>query len=337
MSDTTHTIKSENQSFSEKWTLPPWVGFFLITLGIIVFWGFLITQRLPISEIDATIMESISYEDVAPGWASSGIARAILEPWLRWDTVWYLKIAKIGYFQLDKKLAFPPIYPMSIRLLGNLLGEQYLLASLLISWGAFGGACTLLYQRVNQAQGEQSAKNAILILLWFPTAFYFFGGYTESLFLFFALLSWHYAEEEKWIWAGLIGAAATLTKFAGISLFVPFAYMWWKSNSARKYSLRSVALGLIPLVYFGWSAYTVSAYGHSPSDALYQGWGMRLSWPWIGIITALKTMLSQPISTNFYFYFDISAILITLLATLWWLKRKLILKSYLCSAFWGWP
>src|SRR5258708_37712828 len=39
----------------------------------------------------------------------------LIEPWHRWDTSWYLKLATSGYDSNDGSVIFPPFYP---RLVG---------------------------------------------------------------------------------------------------------------------------------------------------------------------------------------------------------------------------
>lgn len=314
----TSFLFSNKKNFSSK----SWIWLFLFSLIVLIFWGFLTTHAIPLSDFCSQVIEDISYEDVASGWALKQPFRSILEPWLRWDTIWYLKIAKFGFRPANPGLAFPPLFPLLIRLLGKLLGGQYLLASLLISWSAFFGSCYLLNERIEQKYDDLNIKNGIRNMLFFPTAFFFFAGYTESLFLLLVLLAWRRADKKEWFWVGLIGAFAVLTRFVGLFLILPFGYMWWKNSFRTKKSVRIFAILLIPLAYLLWGNYASANYDISPSSALYLGWAVHFDWPWVGILGSFQKIFSSPISHTIYLFFDLITVFFALISLVWWLKRK---------------
>src|SRR5262245_29321307 len=68
-----------------------------------------------------------------------------LAPWYRWDAVWFLKIVQEGYTVADGRSAYYPLYPFLIRLVGDLLGGNYLLSGLVVSNLATWGSLILLY------------------------------------------------------------------------------------------------------------------------------------------------------------------------------------------------
>ncbi|MGI8968515.1 MAG: mannosyltransferase family protein [Chloroflexota bacterium] len=72
-----------------------------------------------------------------------------LSLWRQWDTVWFLGIAQHGYgwtFDGKPALAFFPLYPLLIHLVGSLMDP--LVAGLLIANCAFLGALIYLYRLV---------------------------------------------------------------------------------------------------------------------------------------------------------------------------------------------
>lgn len=305
-----------------------WIWLYLISLIVLIFWGYLITQVIPLSESCSHVTEEISYEEVASGFTIKQPFRSVLEPWLRWDTIWYMKITKYGYHSASPEVAFPPLYPLLIRMLGKLLGGQYLLASLIISWSAFFGSCYLLNERIEQKYKDKNMKNGIRYMLFFPSAFFFYAGYTESLFLLFVLLAWHHADQKDWFRVGLLGALAVLTRFVGIFLILPFGYMWWK-NTFRKTNVMSIfSIMLIPLAFLFWGNYTSANYDISPSSALNLGWALHFDWPWVGIIGSIQKIFSSPISSTIYIFFDLVVVVVAFSSLMWWLKRKKIEEAF---------
>lgn len=300
-----------------------WLWLYFAALITLLFWGYLVTKTVPIFEYHTLVAETIPYEDVAPGWASRQPFRSILEPWLRWDTVWYLKIAKYGFQTEGTEVAFAPLYPFLAGIAGRLLGGQYLLASLLISWSAFLGACYLLNERIENNYAHLEIKNSIRNMIFFPTAFFFFAGYTESLFLLLVLLAWRYAEREKWLIVGLLGGLTVLTRFVGLFLLLPLGYIWWKKKSGKKFSFNVFSFLLIPFAYFGWLAYAKFSYNISPSEAIDQIWHLQFDWPWAGLFGTILGMKGEPIYANLSALFNFFAIAVVIWALFLLLKRKM--------------
>lgn len=150
-----------------------------------------------------------------------------LAPWQRWDTLQYQAIAERGYLSFENSLFVPPLYPFLMRNLGELLGNT-LLAGLIIS-NLFGFAAIFAFYRlmIYEFGDEKRAYRAILYLLSFPTAFFIFAPYTESLFFLGALLNIYYLRREKWLLAGLWGAVAALARLPGALIVIPALYAAW--------------------------------------------------------------------------------------------------------------
>ena len=57
-----------------------------------------------------------------PDWGR--VSQLLINPWFRWDTGWYLKIAAVGYDLKDGSTVFPPLYPLLIRWVAALVGKH---------------------------------------------------------------------------------------------------------------------------------------------------------------------------------------------------------------------
>ncbi len=201
----------------------------------------------------------------------------LVGPAARWDSVWYLTIAKNGYGTAHShaQAAFYPLYPMLMRVVGWIVGSP-LLAGILVSLACFLGALVLLHRLAALELGPRDARGTVLLVAFFPTAFFFSAVYSESLFLLVTVGAFLAARSGRWAWAGALGALAALTRNTGVLLLLPllllFLYGPRADREARppadggllarlrpRYSLtpQVLWLGLVPLglaSYLAWSA-----------------------------------------------------------------------------------
>lgn len=114
---TENDIDTEDNLFAQQKisSIKSWVWLYLLALAILISAGSLLANGSLFFDMYPQISAGIPYEEVASGWALQEPFRSILEPWLRWDTVWFLKIAKYSYHPASPELAFPPVYPLLIR------------------------------------------------------------------------------------------------------------------------------------------------------------------------------------------------------------------------------
>jgi hypothetical protein len=104
------------------------------------------------------------------------------------------------------------------------LGQNYLLAGLLISNVAAILAVLLFYRLVFEEFDDQGlAKRAITYLVFFPTGFFLLVPYTESLTLLFTILSIYEARHGRWVTAGISGLACSLSRPQGVLVSILLA------------------------------------------------------------------------------------------------------------------
>ncbi|HLN46747.1 MAG TPA: mannosyltransferase family protein, partial [Magnetospirillaceae bacterium] len=173
--------------------------------------GIFVATRVPLIII-ASVAAIVIGQRAGHHWSPQhGLA---LDVWSRWDAQHYLDIAQIGYH--GKDIAFFPLYPLLIHLVGKLLGDD-LIAGLLISNVAFLVALAYLYALTKKEFGDDTtAFHAVFYTAIFPTAIFFSAIYTESLFLALTVASVYYARRGNFITSGLVGALAALTRVEGI-------------------------------------------------------------------------------------------------------------------------
>lgn len=139
----------------------------------------------------------------------------------RWDSSNYIEIARNWYPDTGENrilIVFLPLYPLLIRLLTFDFSYANLVALIISNTASLIGAI-YLYKLVKLDYGDDDAFRSVLYFSIFPTAYFFCAIYTESLFLLFVISSFYYTRKSKWMFAGILGMLASLTRIFGIVLF----------------------------------------------------------------------------------------------------------------------
>lgn len=218
---------------------PAWwktaVPFLLLRLILSFFAALIVWNNSPVSPwIGHPIFESYPY--TTRDWGD--FSRLLIDPWNRWDTGWYIKIAALGYGLEDHSIGFQPFYPFLVRLLAPFVGYNYLFAAIFLSTLCAFAAVIFLYRiAYEEHRSSSEALTSVHFLLAFPSAFFLFTGYTESLFLLLSLGTWYFARRKSWGWAGLFAGLATLTRTQGIALI--FLILWMVIDTAVSFPART--------------------------------------------------------------------------------------------------
>ena len=172
-----------------------------------------------------------------PPLADSGPAFPLVGVWQRWDACWYSKIATFGYEANENSVNFWPLFPLLTALVSRLLGSGAVaLSGLVVSGIAFIAAIEGLRRLVGRDFDAKIAERTILAITFFPTAFFFFAPFTESLFLALSVGAMVGARELRWPLALVAGFLASLTRIQGLFLVLPIgweALMAWRASGVR--------------------------------------------------------------------------------------------------------
>lgn len=161
-----------------------------------------------------------------------------LRLWGNFDGVHYLGIAQEGYLY-GLTQAFFPGYPLLIKWLSLIIHNQ-LIAGLLISHLCFIGFLYFFIKLGRLDYKIEAVYWPTLLLLLFPTSWFFFSVYTESLFLFLSALSLYLARTRRFAAAALVAGLASGTRLVG--LFLLPAILWEYLRAVKKPKLYSVIL-----------------------------------------------------------------------------------------------
>lgn len=237
----------------------------------------------PIGDVSYEMMRQIAVIE-NQGWFN----RVFVAPWLRFDTVYYVQIAKTGYSDVVLS-AWPPGYPLLIRGISS-LGIFPLAGGLIVSNLAWIGAAGVLYYFLSQIN-DQFANRVILLMTVFPTGFFLVAAYTESLFILLSLITLILIYRKNWLLAGIFGALSTLVRFQGgllvlVLLIEGISWIWLKQEDWLKRTGIIVLSCLIILVTF--LIYILflhqSLHYPWPWQVITSHWEQHIGWPWEGII-----------------------------------------------------
>jgi len=177
--------------------------------------------------------------------------------WANFDGEHYLSIAIYGY--KDLQLAFFPAYPFLMNIVSRLIGSgitYYLWSGIILSNALFLGSLILFWKVIKLDYSEKIAKLSVILLLVFPTSFYFGSVYTESLFLFVSLLTYYLYRKDKYLAAGLVGIVMTLTRLYGIFVIVMILVdlLNKKTNIAKiiKEKIYLIGISIFGIIAYMW-------------------------------------------------------------------------------------
>ena len=212
----------------------------------------------------------------------------------RFDAGHFVRIAHYGFFSRgpsDTNVAFFPGYPMAGRLLSEAFGFgevtrlDRLIAFALLAWVGAAVAAVLLWRYVADMASPRAATVSVIALLCGPYSLFFMASYSEGPFLALALAAWLCAYRQRWWWAGVLAAAATLVRINGLFLLGGLVVLFvLDARRERRPVLRAetFALTLPVLSVVGYFAWLHARTGHWDAWMRAQriGWQRGTVWPW---------------------------------------------------------
>ncbi|MFC0003717.1 hypothetical protein [Micromonospora siamensis] len=238
----------------------------------------------------------------------------------RYDSRWYLQIAEQGYDRaesLHSNMAFFPLYPWLVGVLGGSWAMDLRQAAITVSWVASLAAAWGIFAVGNRVRDRRTG--VILAVLWgvLPHALVENLAYTEAIFTAFAAWALFAVLTERWLTAGvlcLIGGltrptASSLVAVVGVAALVALVRRrgtWWRPL---------VAMLLAPLGWLGFVAYVADRTGRPDGWFLIQGKGWRSSFDG-GVFTWVETgrILDHPSRLQHFLIVLILLIALTLFA-----------------------
>jgi hypothetical protein len=291
--------------------------FLALRIGLFVL-ALVATAVLPPAHVySAGVSQPVPGPVGVPGWPAHETTPGIhnlFTAWERFDGLWFLRIATKGYVSGDGSAAFFPLYPLAIRVVSFLIGGHPFAASLIVSNLAFLAALIVLFFLTASELSEQAARKTVLYLSVFPTAFFLFAPYSESLFLLLSVASFWAARRRKWPLAALFGALSAATRSLGVlvapALAIEAVHQWREGRarvgraeadgatpaaeenrdaSRRTLAARLAWAGSASMGMFGYLLWWQGAHGDFWAPLTKQGnWERVVSLPWDSLREATK-------------------------------------------------
>lgn len=242
----------------------------------------------------------------------TGLEGMLLGIWQRYDTLYYLVIATIGYFN-SQLTVFPPGFPFLIRIVSYLTTGNMLLAAFIVA----NVACLLLliclYRLVQQeGMSDATAGRAVLYLLFYPTAIFLLVPYTESTFVLLTVLTFLLARRGQWGWAALAGFGASLVRLQGICLSLVIAWEMltqteWKPLRLSWRLLLAAAPAVAVGGFFAWRVWA----GHpNYTELQVQFWDQVPALPFASVLETIWLIIQG--QAPFSAYLDLTLTLLTI-------------------------
>lgn len=181
------------------------------------------------------------------------------------DGSYYLRIAAHGYPSvlpprggtIPFSAAFFPVFPMIVRFGHAVTGLSLVWTAVVLSM-VCGLAATLLLEQLLVATLDAGvARRTTIIFAVFPGAVVFSLAYAEGLMMLFIVACLLALVRERWLLAGVLGAAATGTRAIAIALVFAAGYAaWvaWREHRDRRALLTPalIAVGFLASVGHQW-------------------------------------------------------------------------------------
>lgn len=234
--------------------------------------SFLIRFRFPLTVfvvwrvlLFAIIFFGLLYFPLQDNFLGGGKATYLKNPffwsWLNFDGEHYLEITRRGYQPLT--YFFFPLYPLLIRLTAFLGGFRnpsfYAISGLTISNLSFLIGLIGFYKLVKLDYSEKIANLSLILLLVFPTSFFFGSFYTEGLFLALSVWALYFARKKNFFFSAVLVGLATATRVVGIALIPAILIEAWPFIVRRPlrvpplkviFSILIAPAGLLAYMYF---------------------------------------------------------------------------------------
>jgi hypothetical protein len=267
--------------------------------------------------------------DIFPYFGATHYRGSWLSMWQRFDANWYVSLAEHGYGSVPGNDHFPPLFPLLIRIFKPIFGDAFL-AGLFVSHATLLLALKLLYELFTEWRENKIGRRALVLFVIYPTFFFFFSAYSESLFLATVLLAMQAMHRQGWAWAGFWIFCAILTRLQGAALIAPMLYWGWKDRSLLRipaYWIGLVIAGLSGLFYLYLRSTLVTGDAVPLVESV---WRARLVLPWETYWYAVQTIFTGKAS-----FIDVLnwAVMTLFLILLVWGWKKIPLEYNLYTAF----
>jgi hypothetical protein len=207
--------------------------------------------------------------------------------WARWDSGYYLAIARSGYSAEGGTSTYYPLYPLLLRGVALTTAQNDVAMGTILSVTLTAAALTVLYHTLLPDHDRRIAGTAVGLLALFPMSLFLFAIYTESLFLLLSGLAYFLARRHRWGWAGLVCFLAGASRYNGFLVAgIPAVELLIQRGIGRKSLMQAAMLCLTGLLGFAsYQAYQWIVFDDPLLSFHVQGGlqGRFVTWPWVSL------------------------------------------------------
>ena len=246
-----------------------------------------------------------------PAWIPGGLRTMLTQ----WDGMWYLDIARHGYFfryETRANISFFPMFPILVKA-ASYIFHDFRVAAIVVANTCFFFAAILFYKLIKEDYAEEKVSRAAVMFLMFgPASFFFSCAYTESTFLLLAVGGMLAARREHWLLAGLCGMCLSVTRNVGfflvVPLFIEYVQRYWDPAKGVRSLVhpRILSLALVPA---GMGLFLLYGYMHTGDPIAFLhghgAWGRKL-------VTPVQTFQTLKVFPEFYNWYHLSVLAVGL-------------------------
>ncbi|HEX7042769.1 MAG TPA: hypothetical protein VF189_05960 [Patescibacteria group bacterium] len=207
---------------------------------IFVIWRlFLFTPMFYSQSKIPTNPDSIQYTIWAYTRPYFPVISIFLYPLANFDGVHYLTIAGDGNYRDGADGRFFPLYPYLIRIpyvilgSGPFMGLKEFSLAFIITNGIFLGALLAFYKLIRLDYSENVAITTLILLLAFPTSFFFGSFYSEGTFLLLSILTFYFIRKKDYSKASWVTLLLSLSRIVGVCMIPITSYFYIKENYSK--------------------------------------------------------------------------------------------------------
>jgi hypothetical protein len=152
------------------------------------------------------------------------LGNVLAAPAVRWDSIWYLQIARDGY-RAASETRFFPLYALLVRG-GSWVSGSMVIAGVAISLVALAVGLEVVRRLTELELGELPARATVRLIAFGPMALFLSAIYSESLFIALSAGTLYAARRGRWAWAGVLGGLAGMTRIGGFLLLAPVVLLF---------------------------------------------------------------------------------------------------------------
>lgn len=240
-----------------------------------------------------------------------------------WDAGHYQFIAENWYVNsgdASNFIVFLPLFPLIIKGV-NLFTSNSQISAVLVSNIFFFLSIIPFYNLAKRYFSNNYSFKATLLLLFFPTSYFFSISYTESLFLFLSVIALLEMEKRNYLKSSAFIALSLLTKHLGLVLII---VMFVKMILRKEFCFKQAKVLFLPALSVIYYLSLNAVIFNNPfafQEILKEHWHKSFTFPWTGIASTVQLAFSFTGDARIMMFTELLAILLLI-----WVVIKSIKK-----------